>query len=404
VALKDLTRDAVVAAINEFDSLGREPFLAKYGFDQARRLFVIHHRKPYDSKALAGAAHGYLPGQQPLRPEEFSGGWSHAAGVLQRLEFEVVDTVDETTVHEVIGAINRLQPAVVAGRPMLKQAVVLLWAIGRAHRGQLRMLSWHQIHTDLAPLLTKYRRDGERPEARPDYPIAALHRAGLWTLDTTDTVPTAHGDTTLRRWFDQHQPAGGLAEPFYDLVRSSGLARVQVISTIVDKFFSDTDHTSLAAAVGLSDDSITTDATAASDPTASTHPDAISQYRAWVAAVAELWRETDGKRRTGISHDPIRLAAARRAVILRSEGSCENPDCRKTAPDLTDRGDPVLEVDHITDIATGGPDHPIQMIALCPDCHAVKTRGRTRHQLRDRLLTAALERHQAWTETTPTNS
>ncbi|WP_372494440.1 HNH endonuclease signature motif containing protein [Actinoallomurus purpureus] len=41
----------------------------------------------------------------------------------------------------------------------------------------------------------------------------------------------------------------------------------------------------------------------------------------------------------------------------------------------------MLEVDHIDQLADGGRDHPIQMIALCPDCHAVKTRGRTRHRL-----------------------
>jgi 5-methylcytosine-specific restriction enzyme A len=39
--------------------------------------------------------------------------------------------------------------------------------------------------------------------------------------------------------------------------------------------------------------------------------------------------------------------------------------------------------------AQGGPDHPEQMIALCPNCHAIKTRGRTREQLRQELFTVA---------------
>ncbi|WP_425297802.1 HNH endonuclease [Nocardia abscessus] len=56
-----------------------------------------------------------------------------------------------------------------------------------------------------------------------------------------------------------------------------------------------------------------------------------------------------------------------------SGGLCENPERGKPAPDQTDRGHPVLEVDHVSDIATGGRDHPVHMIALCPDCHAVKT-------------------------------
>jgi 5-methylcytosine-specific restriction protein A len=35
------------------------------------------------------------------------------------------------------------------------------------------------------------------------------------------------------------------------------------------------------------------------------------------------------------------------------------------------------------------------MIALCPNCHAIKTRGRTREQLRQELFAVATQRHQA---------
>jgi predicted HNH restriction endonuclease len=57
-------------------------------------------------------------------------------------------------------------------------------------------------------------------------------------------------------------------------------------------------------------------------------------------------------------------------------------------------GDPILEIDHIHDLAKDGPDDPIQMIALCPNCHAVKTRSRDREQLRQRLFEVARQRHQ----------
>jgi hypothetical protein len=63
--------------------------------------------------------------------------------------------------------------------------------------------------------------------------------------------------------------------------------------------------------------------------------------------------------------------------------------------DITDAGRPILDVDHIQDLAKGGPDHPEQMIALCPNCHAIKTRGRTREQLRQELFTVARQRHEA---------
>ena len=66
MALGDLTSaEAVRAAIAEFDELGREAFLAKYGFGHSLRYFVEEGGKRYDSKAIAGVAYGY---EHPDRP------------------------------------------------------------------------------------------------------------------------------------------------------------------------------------------------------------------------------------------------------------------------------------------------------------------------------------------------
>jgi hypothetical protein len=41
MALSELTsKEAVEAALDEFDALGRDGFLAKYGFGRSRRYFV----------------------------------------------------------------------------------------------------------------------------------------------------------------------------------------------------------------------------------------------------------------------------------------------------------------------------------------------------------------------------
>ena len=90
----------------------------------------------------------------------------------------------------------------------------------------------------------------------------------------------------------------------------------------------------------------------------------------------------------------IRSDDARRAVLLRSEGRCENPACTGDIHDVTDTGAPILEVDHIHDLALGGDDNPARMIALCPNCHATKTRGSTRAQLRTALFATAELRHE----------
>jgi hypothetical protein len=59
MSLAELTREAVLTAIAEFDPLGRAAFLESYGFGPARESFVELNGQHYDSKAIAGAAHRY---------------------------------------------------------------------------------------------------------------------------------------------------------------------------------------------------------------------------------------------------------------------------------------------------------------------------------------------------------
>ncbi len=96
-----------------------------------------------------------------------------------------------------------------------------------------------------------------------------------------------------------------------------------------------------------------------------------------------------------ISVEILRQESARRAVLLRSEGHYENPRCTGEPYDITDAERPILDVDHIQDLAQSGSDYPKQVVALCPNCHAIKTRGRTREQLRHELFTVARQRHEA---------
>jgi hypothetical protein len=58
--LSDLTSSQVVKqALDEFDRIGRDAFLSKYGFGQAREYYLRRDNRLYDSKAIAGAAFGY---------------------------------------------------------------------------------------------------------------------------------------------------------------------------------------------------------------------------------------------------------------------------------------------------------------------------------------------------------
>jgi 5-methylcytosine-specific restriction protein A len=89
MALVDLTHQSVEAALSEAARIGRSAFLSRYGFRPAREYFVEWNGALYDSKAIAGAAHGYLRGKSSLGPNDFSGGEKTVARRLRELGFVV---------------------------------------------------------------------------------------------------------------------------------------------------------------------------------------------------------------------------------------------------------------------------------------------------------------------------
>jgi 5-methylcytosine-specific restriction enzyme A len=91
MTLADITREAVLAAIAEFDRLTRDEFLETYKFGRALSYYIEYDGKFYDSKAIAGYARGEIPGQQRWTTDDFSGGEASVARHLRdRLGFKMV--------------------------------------------------------------------------------------------------------------------------------------------------------------------------------------------------------------------------------------------------------------------------------------------------------------------------
>ncbi|SFG89871.1 HNH endonuclease signature motif containing protein [Streptomyces mirabilis] len=396
MALTDITRIEVEKAIEECDRLGRDAFLNSYGFRHARRYLLVQEGKHYDSKAIVGAAHGFLPDERPLAAKDFSGGAEHAARLLRDLGFDIVEELQMSTLthDELIHRVINLKVNRSSGRRALYKPIALLWAMGRALRGEPRLLPWSETEEALKALLQRHGMRGER--LRPDYPVASLYHDGLWTLHAyADAVTTAHGDAEVLRWFGTNQPLGGLAEPVYDLFRHSAVTSLAVIDELLGTFFEDLDPAPLLADVGLDD-------TETADPPDRTEREpeqwliTAAEYERGCKLVEQREAKTHGARISQTTRSPRRSRAARYLVLNRSQGRCENPNCTGQPSDVTDRKQPILEVDHVVDLALGGHDHPRQMVALCPNCHAVKTRGSTREALREMLLIVAMERHVAY--------
>ena len=95
-------------AIAEFNRLGRDQFLKKYGFGHARSYLLVHDGQEYDSKAIVGAAHGYArPNWRPLKADQFYGGVP-VKRLLERLGFRIIRQETKQGHDKMIKTIRRI--------------------------------------------------------------------------------------------------------------------------------------------------------------------------------------------------------------------------------------------------------------------------------------------------------
>ncbi|MFC6884972.1 MULTISPECIES: HNH endonuclease signature motif containing protein [Actinomadura] len=389
--LSPITREAVLETIAKCDRLGRDRFLKKYGYDPARRYFLHHNDVHYDSKAIVGVAYRSVAGR-PLNANEFSGGLQTVVRLLTRLDFKVAAKAPPPSLQQLKDQLKGLRVASTANGPARHQPITLLWALGRAAHRAPRLVPWNSAHLELRGLLRAYGQPSSRPH--PEFPILALARTDLWELHGPDgAAPPAHGEPL--GWLEQHNPSSGLSTWAYELTASTEEARTEAIAELAQRFFNGEIPQALLKEVGL-------------DPPKAnphTHPQDFETYQRLCHSVEAAEARGDHDRTTRTTNErPVRSTTAVKAVLPRSRGCCENPLCTGQPADVTDHGEPILEVDHLENRANWGRDHPSQMIALCPNCHATKTRGQTRAHLRNLLLTEAHSRHTTWTQQAHTKS
>jgi 5-methylcytosine-specific restriction protein A len=386
-SLRGIGREHVLAAIAEYDRLGQEAFLAQHGYGEARDYVLVHEGKTYDSKAIVGVAHGIASGSAPLAASEFSGGEATVGRLLRGLGF-VLRVGRDLSAERLAGLLARLDVNRQSGVPALYQPIILVWAFGRARRGLPRLVEWDSTEASLQELFARYGRPGEE-RGRAAYPAAALHRAGLWELEAGGEAPSGAHSSLTEGWFRTFQPRGGLAESVYDLIRDSSTARFEAIETLVTTYFAGTEYVGLLEEVGLLDKA----ASAQGDSVLPFSP--LEEAYRLLCGIADRGRNARGGERAERTADvPVRSAAAREAVIVRSLGRCENPRCTGDIRDKTTSGKPILEVDHVHELGDDGADVPANMIALCPNCHATKTRGSSRETLIPELVEVARRRHE----------
>jgi 5-methylcytosine-specific restriction enzyme A len=65
--------------------------------------------------------------------------------------------------------------------------------------------------------------------------------------------------------------------------------------------------------------------------------------------------------------DTLESEVVREYALRVAAGVCQG--CEDEAPFVGNDGEPYLEVHHLYRRSDGGPDHPDNIVALCPNCH-----------------------------------
>lgn len=339
----------------------------------------------FDSKPILAVAYGKQhPQLGPLSPSDFSGGSASTVRALARLGFDVVTRAqldppnpgDEFESRTAIyGAFGGDRVSGIVRFP--GEEIVNLFADAQGP------------YADDPPQLTGafgYRGEGLRgPQSVTTGGNALLERA------------RAH-QAAARFWY---RPPGG---PFTFQTWVAVLGRVRVSGVGSDGVARPELEWQLEAVHGPSPTVWSSAVKTVLRETKSSKDDDVnapeaSPYATYNELVTRVEERGQARRSTGaVRTDYARSAAARRAVLLRCIGRCENVRCTGMPPDRTRRGLPILDVDHVLDLALKGEDHPRNMIALCPNCHAAKTRGSEWVRWRRELALVAKAAHIAASE------
>jgi 5-methylcytosine-specific restriction protein A len=96
----------------------------------------------------------------------------------------------------------------------------------------------------------------------------------------------------------------------------------------------------------------------------------------------------------GIIEYRRRSIQIKKYALLRADGKCEK--CDNNAPFEDKYGIPFLEVHHILSLSDDGPDLPINVAAICPNCHKEAHFGITKEKIKNDLSQRILEKENAF--------
>jgi len=221
MALGDITREAVLKAIEEYDALGQPAFLHRYGFDRARQYSAGPRwqalRLEGESSASRTASCQARPAPGPptssaaARATVGHSFWLDSASRLRTGPKNLSDTL----VRQLAEAAG-VPPAtaIAAALPADRAALGFRSARAVARRGSSH---WAETKRQVDSCSGRLRPGPDERDRRPLPDRRALRRGpvGTRTSRSGDRCRPRTAAQSPHRWFENQQPRGGLVDPVY---------------------------------------------------------------------------------------------------------------------------------------------------------------------------------------------
>ena len=338
---------AVRRAIDEFDQIGREAFLAKYGFGPARACFLTEQGRRYDSKAIAAAAYGYQhPDSGALWSGEFSGGERTVKARLEALGFPVtMADVGELALADLKSG------DVLTNRQLMATFKVSI-------SGGMR----RSLETKTLVLVSDFTKSLYLDEWQGD----ALHYCGMGQKG--DQTLTGNQNKTLAA-----SRSNGVAVYLFEVYEENRYTYIGRMELAAEPYQSTQDDVNKKPRrvwvfplrlVSGSPPALPAEIVRAVERRQRKQARRLSD-----AEVAARAARNSGKTGSRVSATTVyvRDAYVAEHARRRAAGRCDL--CKKEAPFKDKTGEPFMEVHHVVWLARGGEDSIENTVALCPNCH-----------------------------------
>lgn len=128
--------------------------------------------------------------------------------------------------------------------------LLLLYALGRASRGEPRWIPYADVDRDLRDLLIEF--GPSRRSHHPEYPFWRLQNDALWELQGAEQLESRKGkDDAKKSELLKHHVQGALPEPIFEAVQHNPRLLASLAQGLLDAHFPSTFHEDILREMGL---------------------------------------------------------------------------------------------------------------------------------------------------------